>query len=108
MDGFLYSLWRSQGPDIPSCHSHNLSGSLFLFSSKHNVLLAGYCGGGVVMVDKDDHMVAGCAAVCINGTEVTKNCYDIGCCKTTIPFCLGYYGFKFLGLKVKDLSLIHI
>ena len=46
--------------------------------------------------------MAGCAVVCINGTEVTNNCYGIGCCKTTIPFSLDCYGFKFLGLKVKD------
>ena len=35
---------------FPSLHSYKLSDSPFLFSSKHNVLLAGGCGGGVVMV----------------------------------------------------------
>ncbi|KAJ8435983.1 hypothetical protein Cgig2_004240 [Carnegiea gigantea] len=84
----------------PALSSYDLRGSPFLYSKKHNVLLVGGCGGSVTVVDTKLQTVAGCAAVCINGSEVTKSCYGLGCCQTTIPFSLDHYGFKAVNLRV--------
>ena len=78
--------------------SYNLTGSPFLFSRKRNVLVVSGCGGGVLLRNKYKQTVAGCAAVCMNGSAPGKECYGVGCCQTTIPSSLDYYDFEFVNM----------
>uniref|UniRef100_A0A803MPU4 Wall-associated receptor kinase galacturonan-binding domain-containing protein n=1 Tax=Chenopodium quinoa TaxID=63459 RepID=A0A803MPU4_CHEQI len=76
-------------------NSDNLTGSPFLFSRKRNVLLVNGCGGGIVLLDKDNKTIAGCAAVCINNsTKQEVDCYGVGCCQTSISSSVDYYSLQ--------------
>ncbi|KMT03229.1 hypothetical protein BVRB_8g197770 isoform A [Beta vulgaris subsp. vulgaris] len=72
--------------------SYNMIGSPFLYSKKHNVLVVNGCGGGIVLRDRNNQTIAGCAAVCVtNSTRPGLECYGVDCCQTTISHSIDYY-----------------
>jgi len=69
--------------------SVNFQGSPFLFSSWFNVFMVeNYCGRSVVLRNRMQKIVAGCASVCANQTGVAKlnttTCYGVGCCQASL------------------------
>ncbi|CAO2841832.1 unnamed protein product [Amaranthus hypochondriacus] len=76
-------------------NSDNLTGSPFLYSRRGNVLLVNGCGGGIILRDKRNKTIAGCAAVCTtNATAPGIDCYGVDCCQTTISNSVDYYSME--------------
>ncbi|XP_057537020.1 wall-associated receptor kinase-like 8 isoform X1 [Amaranthus tricolor] len=76
-------------------NSDNLKGSPFLFSRKRNVLLVNSCGSDVIIRDKNNKPLGGCAAVCnTNTSTIGVDCYGINCCQTTISSSIDFYSLE--------------
>ncbi|KAK9715439.1 hypothetical protein RND81_06G165300 [Saponaria officinalis] len=74
-------------------YATDLRRSPFMYSSNQNVLLVIGCGGDVVLRNRQNKTLAGCAQVCRNADEqLTMNhCYGLGCCQTPLPISIDYF-----------------
>ncbi|KAL9259695.1 Wall-associated receptor kinase-like 2-like protein [Drosera capensis] len=66
--------------------SVNLDGSPYWFSSPMNGLHAQFvtgCAGSVVMTNRNNQVLAGCASVC-GSSHNSRNCFGVGCCQSSI------------------------
>ncbi|GMG99908.1 hypothetical protein Nepgr_001748 [Nepenthes gracilis] len=77
--------------------SVDLAGSPYRFSSDYNVFMVEGCAGGVVMMNRSNEILAGCASICPKNYTAQNYCYGVGCCQTPIPikYSLDFYQIRF-------------
>ncbi|GAB4830673.1 hypothetical protein Ancab_039362 [Ancistrocladus abbreviatus] len=82
--------------------SVDMAGSPFLYSSKHNIFSVKGCTGSALLLNRTNHIIAGCATFCSPraGHAVTNGCYGVLCCQTVIPSSLDFYQINYtIGLQ---------
>ncbi|GMG99904.1 hypothetical protein Nepgr_001744 [Nepenthes gracilis] len=78
--------------------SVDLAGSPYRFSSDYNIFMVEGCTGGVVMMNRSNEILAGCASICPKNYSTAQNyCYGVNCCQTPIPiqYSLDFYKIHF-------------
>ncbi|GMG99906.1 hypothetical protein Nepgr_001746 [Nepenthes gracilis] len=78
--------------------SVDLGGSPYRFSNNYNVFMVKGCGGSVIMMNRSNEILAGCASICPNNNNVPHNyCYGVSCCQSSIPIkdSLDFYKIGF-------------
>ncbi|GMG99919.1 hypothetical protein Nepgr_001759 [Nepenthes gracilis] len=78
--------------------SVDLGGSPYRFSRDYNVFMVKGCAGGVVMMNRRNKILAGCASICPKNYSIVQNyCYGVSCCQTPIPieYSLDFYQIGF-------------
>ncbi|GAB4828992.1 hypothetical protein Ancab_018650 [Ancistrocladus abbreviatus] len=94
----------SQGSPEPfQATSVDLGGSPFLYSSMHNVFSVQGCTVNALLLNRTNHIIAGCPTTCFQyGYAATDGCYGVLCCQTAIPSSLDFYQINFTSVIDSD------